>query len=214
MSEFEIITALLKREGWDTYTKHPADRGGPTKWGITLASWSEYLGRPATEHDIQAISELDARKFYRLRYVVGPNFHRIEDTSLRELAIDAGVNHGVRHPAKWMQWAAEVKQDGEIGDVSLAAINAAAPLELFLWVCAFRFRLFGRLVSRDPELVRARAAGFRLQAEFAAGWCNRVAEFLEQAARRIEADHNERGKDNGQRTKPVAAVAAGAVVQQ
>lgn len=190
MTEDEIITAVMRREGWDSYTDHPADKGGPTKWGITLAAWSDFTKTNATAADVQAITELQARLFYRKQYVVGPGFALINDPYLRELLIDAGVNHGTRHPAKWVQWAAEVPQDGVLGPVSLKAINAAAPMELFLWVCAFRMRLYGKLTSGDPVLAAAKLAGFRLQAEFTGGWSNRLAEFLESAGRRVEAEHN------------------------
>lgn len=193
MTEYEIITEVMRREGWDTFTNHPADRGGPTKWGITLASWSAFIGTPATAADIQAITELGARTYYRQVHVIGPKFDQVRDPHLRELLIDAGVNHGPRHPSKWVQWAAEVEQDGMLGPISLKAINAAAPLELFLWVLAFRSRLYGRLVTRDPSLKEAKRIGLRLQAEFAEGWNNRAAAFLEEAARRIEIDHNQRG---------------------
>lgn len=207
MTEHEIITEILKREGWDAYTNHAADRGGPTKWGITLMAWAgkhrrapaidpatkrPYAGAPMTAVDVMAITESQARAFYRELYIVAPNFDKVIDARLRELLIDAGVNHGPRHPAKWVQWAAEVPQDGVLGPVSLAAINAAAPLELFLWVCAYRVRLYGRLTSQDPNVKRARLAGIPLQAEFTAGWCNRVAGFLETAARDIEAAHAKR----------------------
>jgi lysozyme family protein len=193
--EQEIITAILKREGWDTYTDRASDRGGPTKWGITLASWRTYRRDPSIQAtDVQRITEAQAREYYRFVHIVEPRFDQVRDQTLRELLIDAGVNHGPRHPIKWVQWAAEVKQDGQLGPISLAAINAAAPLELFLWVCSYRIRLYGRLTSSDPELQRARAAGIRTQAENTAGWCNRVAEFLEGAARQIEAIHKAGGK--------------------
>lgn len=192
MPEQAIITTILQREGWDKYTNHPADRGGPTKWGITLQSWRDYKNDKTLQAaDVQRITEGEAREYYRYVHIVQPRFDQVRDPHLRELLIDAGVNHGPRHPIKWVQWAAEVKQDGVLGPISLTAINAAAPLELFLWVLAFRIRLYGRLVSLDPELKRARDAGFHLQAAFAGGWNNRAAEFLEAAARRIEADHNQ-----------------------
>jgi lysozyme family protein len=203
MNEQQVIDEILRREGWPKYTNIAADRGGPTKGGITLLAWAGYKKRPpaigpngklyagaaVTAAEIAAISESEARAFYRHEFIVAPNFHLVADEHLRELLIDAGVNHGPRHPSKWVQWAAEVKQDGVLGPISIAAINACAPLELFLWVMSFRIRLYGRLVSTDPELKRARAAGINLQAIFAEGWNNRAAEFLEAAARRIEIDH-------------------------
>lgn len=186
-----VISEILRREGWPKYTNLPSDRGGPTKGGITLAAWQEF--RPgATLADLEALTEAQAREFYRAVHITRPGFDRIVDPPLRELVIDAGVHHHPRHAAKWLQAAAEVKQDGVLGPISLAAINAAAPGELFLWVLAFRLRLYGRLVQRDPQLAKAKATGIRLQAEFAEGWNNRAAEFLEAAARRIGAGHNAR----------------------
>lgn len=190
MTVDEIITEILRREGGDKYTDHPADRGGPTKWGITLAAWAAYLGRTVTAADVQAIDEPQAREFYRRRYILAPGFDKVADPYLRELLIDAGVNHGPANPIRWLQAAAEVKVDGRLGPVSLAAVNSADPLELFLWILAARFKLYGRLTSRDPALQRAKRDGYRTQAENTEGWCNRAAEFIEDAAKMIEAEHN------------------------
>ncbi len=96
----DIITDVLKAEGWDTYTNDPADRGGPTKWGITLKAWSEYRGRDCTAADVQAITEAQARDFYEKLYVIGPKFNQLPPM-LVPLVVDCGVNHGVRAASKW-----------------------------------------------------------------------------------------------------------------
>lgn len=170
----DIITEIMVREGWDKYTNHPADRGGPTKWGITAKAWSAYIDRLATEDDIKDITEEEARDFYEEVYVLGPSFHKIINPHLRELVIDCGVNHGVRRGAKWVQRSVFVKQDGVIGPKTLAAINSRDPLEVYLEVIAYRVKLYGRLISKNHS-----------QAVFAAGWNNRAAGFLEQAGDRI-----------------------------
>ncbi len=186
----DIITEILHREGWPKYSNEPADRGGPTKGGITLGSWRDYSGDPdATAEDVAAIREAEARTVYEYRYLMRPGFFRIHDHYLQELVVDAGVHHGTRHASKWLQRAANVKQDGKIGDISIAAVNAADPRELYLWLVAFRVRLFGRLIGRDPELARATRAGFNLQARWAGGWNNRAAGFIDALAMRLEAQH-------------------------
>lgn len=162
----EIITDVMKAEGWDTYTNHPADRGGPTKWGITASSWALAIGREATEQDVRLIDESQARSFYRSRYVLAPNFHELPDL-LQPLVVDCGVNHGVSVAAKWVQRAVAVKQDGVIGPQTLAAVGRTDTQAVYLKVCAYRFQLYGRLVTRDPD-----------QAVFAHGWNNRGAKWL------------------------------------
>lgn len=196
MTEDEQITEILRREGWDKYTDRPSDRGGPTKWGITLKRWSEYIRAPATPAMIQAITEKEARAFYRTEYIDGPGFGKIKDVLLREIVVDIGVNSGTGTAAKWIQACAGVTVDGVIGPVSIAAINSQSPVALAVRISAARVRLYGRLTSTDPELKKlkasAKAAGLegwdKLQAENTGGWCNRAAEFLEQISRRIDSD--------------------------
>lgn len=181
-----IITDVLHKEGWPEFTNHPSDRGGPTKGGITLEAWREYTGNPnATAEDVEAITEPQARGFYRHRHVIQPRFHRIYDHYLRELIVDAGVHHGTRRAAKWLQKAAGVRADGFIGEVTLGAVNRSGADRLYLWIVAYRIRLFGRIIGRDSELRRAERAGFDLQARWAGGWNNRAASFIEAMAERM-----------------------------
>src|SRR5690606_13690489 len=64
-----ILDEIIRREGG--YVNHPADRGGPTNFGITaqtLGSWRK-LGRPATAAEVQALKEPEARAIYRQQYI-------------------------------------------------------------------------------------------------------------------------------------------------
>jgi len=169
-----LITDVLKREGWDKYTNHAEDRGGPTKWGITQRAWSGYIGRDATADDIAVITELQARTFYLHEYIIKPHFDLIENAFVQELVIDCGVNHGTRAAAKWLQRAAGAKADGAVGPNTLFAVNTASPYILALRILASRVKLYGRLVTRDHR-----------QAKFAAGWNARAASFLTALAREM-----------------------------
>ena len=166
----EIITDILKAEGWDKYTNDPTDRGGPTKWGITQKTLAEYRGHDVTPEDVEALSESQARDIYEEMYVVAPRFTYLPER-LQALVVDCGVNHGVRRATKWLQLAAGVKNDGFIGPVTLTAVQNANPLALYLRICAMRERFYAEIVRRDHSQVR-----------FIKGWINRNAKWIDRLA--------------------------------
>lgn len=184
MTNEQIVDRILDEREGSTFTNRSSDRGGPTKWGVTLAAWRDYTGRPdAAAIEIQQLTREQARAFFLDVHVQRPRFDAIDDELLRDLVIDAGVNHGTRAATLWLQEIAGVVPDGNFGPVSQAAVNkpeAAAPI--FLRFLAKRIRKFGQLVSRDARLIDARRQGFALQAENAEGWNNRAADFLVAAA--------------------------------
>ena len=164
-----IIDDIIRREGG--YVDHPADRGGPTKFGITQETLSTWRQRPVQAGDVQALSEYEARRIYQRRYLEQPKFDCIHDGPLRELVVDCGVNHGPRRAARWLQDAAGVAPDGVVGPVTLEAVNGGFASRIFYSVISQRIQFYGALISRDPS-----------QAVFAEGWMRRVAEFLEGTA--------------------------------
>lgn len=179
MSVNAIIDDLIHREGSE-FTNRPADRGGPTRWGVTQATLSDWYGRPATIDDVKLLPEQEARDIYRELYVVKPGFLGIENELIRAFAVDSAVQHGQANAVKILQRAAHAFVDGIFGPKTRDAVNRMTPAALYRRACAARVRFYGAIVSHDPELERAKAAGFNLQAEFCLGWMNRVGELLEQ----------------------------------
>lgn len=171
VDEEQIIDEIIEREGRE-YTDHPADRGGPTKFGITQATLSDWHGRPASVAEVRALTEPTARAIYRERYILKPGFSLITNARTRVFLIDSGVNHGPADPIGWLQQIVAVKLDGDLGPQTARAANNSLPKErLFERLVAKRIRHYGRLITDDPS-----------QAVFAHGWMNRVARFLEQAS--------------------------------
>lgn len=167
MTTDDIVTAIMRREGWDTYTNDPVDRGGPTKWGITQKAWGDYLGRNVSPAEIAAITESQARIFYHVRYIQDPGFSRIRNDRVKAMVVDCGVHHGQRRAARWLQQAVGVRTDGIVGPKTLAAVNSAPPSATILRIATTRTRFMAGIVARDRSQIR-----------FLRGWVHRATEFL------------------------------------
>ncbi len=181
MTEHELITDIMTAEGWPKFTNHPADRGGPTKGGITLATLSAWRRRPVTAADVEALQEAEVRDIYTHRYVRGPKFDQIADPALRLSVIDAGVLMGQPTAARLLQQAVGVTADGIIGPRTLAAVNARAANVIRLRFTAARVRANGATVQANAN---ARAAGHptKDQALFIAGWLDRAMKDIDDLA--------------------------------
>jgi lysozyme family protein len=168
------LTHILRREGG--FVDHPADRGGPTNFGITAATLGDWrgLGRPASREEVKALTEREARKIYTQRYLTDTGFAQILNAKLRDLLLDCAVHHGPRRAAVWLQEAVGVTADGKVGPRTVEAVTdygrrdqgrRRRPLQAV--ILAKRLVFLGELITKDPK-----------QAVFAKGWMVRVAEFL------------------------------------
>jgi lysozyme family protein len=124
-----IDDIIAKEKG---FTDNPADRGGPTNFGITeaVARANGYAG------EMRDMPVSFAREVYRKRFIAAPRFDRVALVSPRIAAelIDTGVNMGPSRAAEMFQrWLngmnaqgsryADVFVDGRIGDVTLDALS-------------------------------------------------------------------------------------------
>lgn len=92
------IANVLVHEGGAHYTNHPADPGGPTKYGITLADLRIWRDRPVTAEDVKAMGEEEARAIYRRHYADMAHFDSLAlglDYVILDYAINAGVARAV-----------------------------------------------------------------------------------------------------------------------
>ena len=167
MTTKEIIDGIIKREGG--YVNHPFDRGGPTKFGITLATLKAWRGGLVTTSDMEGLDEREAREIYHDKYLESPGFDKINSVKIRVFSLDSAVQHGPGRAIRWLQKIAGVPVDGVLGPVSLEAINRLNSDAIYVMMVAERCRFYGRLITRNPT-----------QAVFAAGWANRIADFIEE----------------------------------
>lgn len=160
-----LIDALIVREGG--YSDDPNDRGGPTKFGITLATLHAWRGTPVSAADVAALSSAEAAQIYAKKYFFDPGFDAVPDPALQEFLFDFGVNSGQVTAVMALQHVIGVLPDGAFGPISrkaLAAITNTAAL--FFAVKCERYELLLRDVGRTPS-----------DASYAIGWSNRLDQF-------------------------------------
>lgn len=131
MTVDDLIEELIEREGH--YSNHPADKGGPTCWGVTeaVARAHGYKG------DMRAYPREEAAAVYRRIYWLRPGFDRIAGLApaLAAELFDTGVNMGPSVAAAFLQRALnalnrgasdypDMPADGRIGERTIAALKA------------------------------------------------------------------------------------------
>jgi lysozyme family protein len=87
----EILEEILRREGG--FVDHPLDKGGHTKWGITLRTLAAWRQEPQTIDHVRQLSKAEAKDIYRERYVAP--FEGEVVPSVLPQVVDIGVLHGV-----------------------------------------------------------------------------------------------------------------------
>lgn len=127
----ELIDELIAREGG--YSDHPADRGGPTNWGITqaVARANGYAGA------MRGLPRPTAAAIYRRLYWDRPGYAFIAETcpAIAAELFDTGVNMGTATATGLLQRALnalnrnqkdypDLKVDRTVGAKTLAALAA------------------------------------------------------------------------------------------
>lgn len=157
-----LDTILLYEGGW---SDNPKDPGGATMKGVTLETYSNYLGRPATKDELHAISDEELEDIYRSGYwapIKGDDLPSGVDL----MTFNASVNSGPSRGAKLLQEAVGVPQDGAIGPQTLAATNAQDDQ---------------LTISRYADAHEAYYRSLSTFDDFGKGWLNRLDAIEQQA---------------------------------
>src|SRR3990170_3570420 len=99
--KYDFIWEIIETEG--DFNNDPDDKGGPTKYGITISTFEHYYKKKATIEDIESLTKEQAYEIYYSMYVKEPGFLNIFDRHLRHHVVDCGVLHGPSDPIKWFQ---------------------------------------------------------------------------------------------------------------
>ncbi|MES2755592.1 MAG: glycosyl hydrolase 108 family protein, partial [Pseudomonadota bacterium] len=170
------------------YSNHPADRGGPTRWGVTqqVARAYGYAG------DMRVLPRETAVAIYRRQYWVDPGFETVAQRfpAVAVELFDIGVNMGTGVAAKFLQRVlnvfnsngehyADLTADGRLGALTAHALDG------------FRKRRGVEGGERLLEAIRSlRGARYIELCEgrpaneaFAYGWLGRMVEMLKARSR-------------------------------
>ena len=158
MSTFDRAWAdLLGNEGG--YSNNPSDPGGETNWGVTarVARAHGYTG------PMRDLPEATAKQIAKVEYWDRFQCDQLSDV-LAFQVLDAAYNGGF--PVQWLQRAAGVAEDGQLGPETLTALHEADQDKLCMRFDAYRLQYM---------------AWLKIWPTFGRGWANRIASNLLRA---------------------------------
>ena len=198
MQTIEHITAaIISREGG--YVNDPDDPGGPTKYGVTLATAQQHSldkdgdGR-VTAEDVKRLTTTDAEHIFIHSYFRKPKIDKLPK-ALHATVFDMQVNAGANAIKILQRLLGEFDQtvsvDGALGPQSIGATKATYKSAGLLFVDAYgiaRRNYYLALGDAKPGLrkfARTRAGG-------KGGWIIRAEEFISLRFHLSEADFQKR----------------------
>lgn len=159
MTRFEIcLPRILEHEGG--WSDHPSDPGGATMKGVTLETYSNWLGRKATKDELRNIPSSHLNAIYRDNYWKTAACDKLP-AGLDYVVFDLAVNSGPMKAKRMLQQSVKADADGIIGPATLAAIRTMGTAEAIRKLCASR-EAFYRSLKTFPT--------------FGKGWLNRLHE--------------------------------------
>jgi lysozyme family protein len=137
MASFEeAVKRTLRLEGG--YANNPADKGGETNWGITVKTARAY----GYQAEMKAMKKEDAVAIYKKGYWDSLRLDEVASQLIAENLFDMNVNGGpaVRYAQRVLNaintnergqvlWP-DITEDGEMGNLTLAALNAVVRKDL------------------------------------------------------------------------------------
>lgn len=156
----KALAKTLAYEGG--YVNNPVDPGGPTNKGITLKTYSAFLGRDATIDELKKLPQEHLLSIYGSRYWDACNCDDLPD-GLDLCVFDFAVHSGVTKAAKTLQALAGAKQDGKIGPKTQMAVA--------MWIHAHGLKNAIKLYQAERLDYLESLATFPV---FGKGWTSRV----------------------------------------
>lgn len=144
------------------FSNRKEDLGGPTKYGITQKTYSEWKGSYQSLEDVLNMPLSVAEKIYRENYWDAMNLSGL-DLAIQFCLFDQGVNRGPSAAVKTMQKVLKVRQDGLLGPVTKARIQDQITEDLVWDYLKESLREYVRITQNNPS-----------QTANLMGWTNRI----------------------------------------
>lgn len=161
---------VLVHEGG--FADHPADPGGATMKGVTLAVFRRYYGSNKTKNDLRNIAHEQLAHIYRTGYWDKCKCDELP-AGVDYAVFDSAVNSGPGRGVKWLQAAVGAVQDGDIGPNTLQKVAAHDSR-----------KIIDDMLDRRLKFLRS----LRIWSTFGRGWRRRVERVREIALKMAETD--------------------------
>ena len=180
-----LLPYILKFEGG--FVNDPADAGGATNKGVTIATWRQVGydkdgGGDIDVADLKMLTDADVRN-----RVLKPAFwdrwkaDRIKSQGVANILVDwvwGSGKHGIVIPQRLLG----VVPDGIVGEKTLAAVNAADPRQLFDAIFEARKKFLHDITNQSIARYECKIGRKATEAElkkhtnkrFINGWLNRL----------------------------------------
>lgn len=165
MAKVEILAPYIKK--WEGgFANDPADRGGATNKGVTIATFEAYckaksLPRPNVER-LKRMTDDEWLDILKTMFWDRWQADKIKSQKLANILVDwvwgSGV-YGIKIPQRILG----VNQDGIVGNKTLEALNAQDPDKLFQVIYEARKKYLNDITISRP-----------INKRFLKGWLNRL----------------------------------------
>lgn len=143
----------------DNGNKLPDGRKGSTMLGVTQYNWEAHVGHQVTHDQMRKLTAADVEPLYKKKYWDVVRADELP-SGIDYLVFDMGANAGPGRSIKLLQTAVGVTPDGGFGPMTMAAVQAADPVELI------------EKFSQEKEAFYRSLDQFTV---YGTGWLNRVA---------------------------------------